>query len=380
MADPDRTPPHLVTLLERLEREPHGFDFYQAIRLLDCAEPDKPPTGQSKRVADDVARFGQDASMSFAPSTLSQVQPKAPGRPRRFWQRFLGLLGPNGPLPLHLTQYARDRIRDRGDITFVRFLDLFNHRMVSLFYRAWARVRPTVSWEKPASDRFGDYVGSVLGIGMPSLQHRDALPDLPKRHFAGLLGCQTRNADGLLTLLRAYFCFPVEMEEFVGQWIELPPGTRCLTGLSSSKLGVTTTVGSHVWDCQQKFRIVIGPLSLPDYYRMLPGGGKQDHQSQAQAPDRPPGPHLGEPPRRRESLDAMIAAVRNYVGDELDWELQLILRREETPPVKLGELGQLGWTSWMPAEVMTRDPDDLVLSPMEGVFQAERFDSTLDES
>ena len=359
MADPDRTPPHLVALLERLEQQPHGFDFYQAVRLIDCAESDKPPTGSSVRVADDVARFGQEASLSFAPSTLSQVEPKESNTPRKVWQKFFGLLGPNGPLPLHLTEYGRERIRDFGDITFLRFLDVFHHRMVSLFYRAWARVRPTVSFDQPSSDRFGDYVGSLFGIGMPSLHDRDAFPDLPKRHFAGLLSCQTRNAEGLLAMLRGYFRFPVEIEEFSGQWIEIPAGSQCLTGASSSHLGVTTTVGSHVWDCQQKFRIIIGPLTLEEYYRMLPS--EDDRPADGQ----------------RESLGTLVAAVRSYVGDELDWDLQMILKKEETPPTKLGDQGRLGWTGWMPPDVVPRDPDDLVLRPMERVFanRPTEFDS-----
>lgn len=350
MADSNRTPPHLVELLAELERAPHGFDFYQAVRIIDCAESAKPPTGTSERVLDDVIRFALDESLAFAPATLARCEPTPAGRVRKVFQRFMGLLGPNGPLPLHLTEYARDRARDKGDVTFQRFLDVFHHRMLSFFYRAWARVRPTVSFDKPDSDRFTDYVGSLFGVGMPSLRHRDALPDLPKLHFAGLLSCQSKHAEGLLSILRGYFCFPVQLEEFVGQWIELPAQSRCLMGSASASLGRTTTVGSHVWDCQQKFRIIIGPLSLEEYQRMLPGAA------------------AGE--GRRESLPAMVAAVRNYIGDQLDWDLQLILKREETPPVKMGEQGQLGWTSWMPAEVVGKDPDDLILQPMKSVFDS----------
>ena len=352
MADEDRTPPHLIEQLERLEREPHGFEFFQAVRLLDCAAPDKPPTGCSARTADDVVRFALDASMAFAPSTLSKFEPKKQGRTRRLLQRFFGLLGPNGPLPLHLTEYNRDRSRDRGDTTFGHFLDVFHHRMTSFFYRAWARVRPTVSLDQPESDRFGDYIGTLLGIGMASLHRGDAFPDLAKRHYAGLLGCQTKHADGLMSLLNGYFCFPVQVEEFVGQWIELPAGSRCLTGASSSDLGVSTTVGSHVWDSQQKFRIIIGPLTLDEYYRMLPGGARRE---------------AGPP--QRESLETLVSAVRSYVGDEFDWDLQMILRKEETPSTQLGEKTQLGWTGWMPPEQMEKDPDDLILRPMQMMFQ-----------
>jgi len=248
--------------------------------------------------------------------------------------------------------------------------------MVAFFYRAWARVRPTVSFDRPKPDRFGDYVGSVFGLGMDSLANRDALPDLPKRHFAGMLSCQTKHADGLLAILRGYFGLPVQIQEFIGQWIELPVNCRCLVGLSSSRLGVDTTVGSHVWDCQQKFRVVFGPLSLHDYYRMLPGGirlssdavsglqpkGTAQQLAKGLSPTRASG-KSAEPVGA--SLDRLIAATRLYVGDELQWDLQLILRREDTPPIGLGIVGRLGWTSWLIREKMPRDPNDLVLDAMQ---------------
>ncbi|MGL4511483.1 MAG: type VI secretion system baseplate subunit TssG [Lacipirellulaceae bacterium] len=349
MADPDRTPPHLVKLLEELRRNPHGFDFFQAVRLLDCAHPDKPQTGRGQRCDDDAVRIEQEASMAFAPSTLSKADAPSAGRPWRLVQSFFGLLGPNGPLPMHLTEYTRDRRRDRGDETFLHFLNVFHHRMAGFFYRAWARVRPTVSHDQPSADRFSEYVGSLFGLGMPSLRGRDAFPDLPKRHFAGLLSCQARHAEGLEAILSGYFCFPVRVEEFVGQWVEVPGNSRCFTGQASAVLGVETIVGSHFWDCQQKFRVVIGPLTLEDYKRMLPGGA-------ADGAD------------RRESLATLVAAVRTYVGDELDWDLQLVLRKEEVPPSELGSGACLGWTSWMPSPTTLRDADDLVLHPLEMAY------------
>jgi len=221
MADPNRTPPHSLNLLDELELEAHSFDFYQAVRRLDCEFTDKPPTGQSLRLADDPVRFGQEVSLAFAPATLKSID-RNKSRPPRLVQRFLGLFGPQGPLPIHLTEYIRDRARNHGDRTLLSFINVFHHRMVALFYRAWSRVRPTVSFDRPTPDRFGDYIGSVFGLGMKTLADRDALPDLPKRHFAGLFGCQTRHADGLLAILQGYFGLPVQIQEFVGQWIELP--------------------------------------------------------------------------------------------------------------------------------------------------------------
>ena len=384
MADADRTPSHSVTLMDQLDREPFAFDFFQAVRRLDCAHPDKPQTGASSRAVDDPVRFGQEASLAFAPATLQALERGDSDRPRLI-ERFFGLLGPQGPLPLHLTEYVRDRVRNHGDHTLLSFLNVFHHRMISLFYRAWARVRPTVSFDRPAPDRFGDYVGSLFGLGMASLAERNALPDLPKRHFAGLMSCQTRHADGLLAILRGYFGLPVQIQEFIGQWIELPVNCRCLVGLSSSRLGVDTTVGSHVWDCQQKFRVIFGPLKLDDYYRMLPGGSRMSSgaagdsgMGAAAQPAERGGSSSGAAAQAAgpmgASLDRLIAAIRSYVGDELQWDLQLILRKVDTPPLGLGIVGRLGWSSWMIREQMPRDPDDLVLDAMQVLDNVERIE------
>jgi type VI secretion system protein ImpH len=252
--------------------------------------------------------------------------------------RFLGLLGPNGPLPLHLTEYARDRMRNEQDPTFARFLDLFHHRMLSLFFRAWADSEPTVNYDRPETDRFALYVGALFGLGMPALRDRDAMPDGAKLHYAGRLVCQTRHAEGLQHMLQDYFRMPARLEEFVGCWINLPANCLCRLGASrrTGSLGQTTTIGARVWDCQQHFRVVMGPMDYDRYRQFLPGG---------------------------DSLRRLAAFVRNYVGDELGWDLQLILKKEQTPPPELSMGGCVGWTTWLHGRPPREDPDDLVLQP-----------------
>ena len=145
------------------------FGFFQALRLIECLYRDAPRLGMSRRPGEDPVRLGQDTSMSFESASLSAFEPKTEGRTHRLLVRLFGLLGPNGPLPLHLTEYAQERLRKHKDPSFVRFLDIFHHRMLSLFYRAWANNEPTVSFDRPESDRFADYVGSLEGIGMPGV-------------------------------------------------------------------------------------------------------------------------------------------------------------------------------------------------------------------
>jgi type VI secretion system protein ImpH len=339
MASANRTPSHLLTLLNALHDEPYRFDFLQALRQLECAYCDHPRFGQTTRPTQEPLRLTQQPSLSFAPSTLASFQLENDTHPAQMAVYFLGLFGPNGPLPLHLSEYARDRQRNSGDATFVHFADLFHHRILTLFYRAWANARPTVNFDRPESDRFSIYLGALFGQGMPTYCERDALPDLAKRHYAGRLAAQTRHPEGLTAMLSHFFQLPIRIEEFVGHWLDLPRESQWQLGISpdTGSLGCSTIVGSRIWDRQYKFRIHIGPLTLTDYRRLLPGG---------------------------DSLPRIIAIVRNYLGDELDWDIQLILQREKTPPLQLGIQGQLGWTTWLMNRPPASDPADLKLQPL----------------
>jgi type VI secretion system protein ImpH len=339
VAGDNRTAAHALELLRALQEAPYRFGFFQALRRLECAHPTRPRVGQSRRPADDPMRLAQEPSVAFAPATLASCTPGRQGLPPRLAVHFLGLFGPNGPLPLHLSEYARDRLRNSGDPTFARFADLFHHRILSVFYRAWASARPTVSFDRPDADRFAAYLAALFGLAMPSLRERDAVPDLAKLHYAGRLVCQTRHAEGLTALLADFFRLPVALDEFIGHWLQLPQDSRWRLGESAltGTLGISATVGERVWDRQYKFRVLFGPLGLDDYRRMLPGGG---------------------------SLRRLVAMVRNYLGDELDWEVNLILKRDEVPPLKLGEQGELGWTTWVASRPFTTDPADLMLEPL----------------
>jgi type VI secretion system protein ImpH len=313
------------------------MDFFQILRLLENAHPDKPRIGASLRPRDDAVRFGQDASLGFEPTAVAGFVPATPYARARLAVNFLGLLGANGPLPLHLTEYVRERVRNHGDQTMAAFLDVFHHRMVSLFYRARASAEPAISLDRPDSDRYGDYVGSLFGIGTPALRERDEIGDFAKLHFAGLMANGRRPAAGLVTILRAYFKLPVEIEQFVGHWMRIPDDgqTRIGRQAQGNRLGSSTVLGRQVWDCQHKFRLVIGPLDYADYQRMLPSGA---------------------------SMKRLLAWVRNYAGLVLDWDVRLILKQEQVPPLKLGAM-KLGWTTYLTSGPAARDARQLLINP-----------------
>jgi type VI secretion system protein ImpH len=153
---------HAATLEQALQETPYKFGFYQTLRRIECAHPDKPRLGVSLRPVDDAVRLTQEPSLAFAPSTLASFRPRRGNDASRLGVYFFGMFGPNGPLPLHLSEYARDRLRNSDDPTFSEFLDIFHHRMLSLFYRAWANAQPAVNFDRPDQDRFSVYTGAFL--------------------------------------------------------------------------------------------------------------------------------------------------------------------------------------------------------------------------
>ena len=330
-------------LLRAMEAAPHRHDFFGALRHIDALHPALPRLGLARRPVDEPVRLGQAADLSFAASSIARVQPLDPrsGRPR-VEVRFFGLFGPNGPLPLHLTSYARERQLHHKDETFARFADWFHHRLLLLFYRAWAQAQPTASMDRPAEDRFADYVGAFIGTGGPSWRGRDAAPDHARLAFAGVLSRQVRNADGLAHLLSGFLGKTVRVEQFVGRWMPLPAAERSRIGrraasrrLSTSQLGASAVLGQAVFDRQHHVRIHIGPLDLQAFESLLPTGS---------------------------ALPALQALVQQYMGLEFGWDLRLELDKAQVPPVRLGRQARLGWTSWLGRPPGTR-PAALHLVP-----------------
>ncbi len=325
-----------LDFLTSLAGEPYAYGFFAALRRLECLYGAQPRLGRSVRPGDDAIRLGQTPSMQFAPSTLADVVLNA-SAPPLLKVFFFGVFGPNGPLPLHLTEQARNRMRDAKDSTLADFADMFHHRLLCLFYRAWADKEPVVHLDRPEQDRFAWYVGSLAGLGDPSQRQRDSIPDHVKLHFAGHLGLHTKHSEGLASMLNGFFQVPVSIDEFVGEWLEIPKDNFCyLDGRhSTGQLGVSAVVGVTSWQCQHKFRITIGPLGLAEYESFLPSGGR---------------------------LKSLLDLVNNYVGFEFNWDLNLVLKRHEVPSVLCGKYGRLGWTSWLKTGERACDANDLTLN------------------
>jgi type VI secretion system protein ImpH len=253
---------------------------------------------------------------------------------------FMGLTGPMGLLPLYYSSLIRERLRAR-DFAMRDFLDIFNHRAISLFYRAWEKHHFTVAYERGEEDRISPHMLDLAGLGTPGLAGRQDAPDEALLFRVGLLGTHVRSAAALRQLLMDYFDVPVEIEQFVGAWRALEADTQCMfseAGSYSEQLGLGVVLGDEVWDQQSGVRIRLGPLSLEQYRGFLPDGGS--HQP-------------------------LRALVRFFAGNELDIEVQLALRKEEAPRCELGGEGpdapRLGWSTWASSAPLREDPDQAIL-------------------
>lgn len=326
---------HVLPLRKWLEVEPWRVDWFNALRWFEAKNPHKPRLGMATRPSDEVLRVTQPPSLQFAPASLVGFDHDKHGHPR-LAQLGFGLFGPNGPLPLHITEFARSVASVDKDEGLQAFVDIFQHRAALLFYRAWASAQATTSLDRPDDDSFGRYLGSLAGYGEAANAGHDSVPDHARRHMSGHLVRLTRNPEGLTAILASFFGWPFRVEEWVMNWLTLMPEDRSELGGhgDASRLGVGAVCGEAVPDRLHRFRIHAGPLDLAAYERFLPDG----------AWHRP-----------------LRDWVRHYTGFELAWDTRLILRAGEVPATRLGGETRLGWTSWLEMGARDRDAGDLIL-------------------
>lgn len=365
---------------QQLYDQGYRFEFFQAVRLLGRLQSGRRPVG-GDRPQDEIARFHSYVSLSFPPSEIYDVKPPtAPGGPPHVWVAFLGLIGPSGALPRYYTELVLQRAR-RKDFALRDFLDLFNHRLISLFYRAWQKYHVLLDYEwaevtlrqqhehggealrnfvtvlRPRHDRFSQCLLDLSGMGGAALRYaaadrhelrpRRAIADETLRFYAGLLAQRHRSALGLEQMLADYFETPVSVRQFKGQWLKLAPENQSCFAADgfdgNMQLGVNTVVGERVWDAQSKFRVRLGPLTYRQFQDFLPSGTAYQ-----------PLEHL----------------TRLYAGAQFDFDVQAILLAAEVPPCVLTadteRCVRLGWDTWVHSRPFTHDATDAIFCAQDG--------------
>lgn len=331
-------------VFEAVAASPRTIDFFALLRRLEAMRADLPRLGRALRPMHEPVRLGQEPELDFAPAALERLDPRPDGPPR-LGVRFFGLLGPQGPMPLHFTEHVRERLRQRNDPTTARFLDVFHHRLLLLFYRAWAQAHPAAQHDRPQDDRFAAWLGSCAGLDHAG-DREGPVPHAARLHQAGLLASRSRHPEGLAKLLADYFRVPMRIDCHVPQWMPLEQEERPRLGVSRARmgrgtargmaLGIDAAAGTKVPDRQYRFRVVAGPLPLARYEEFASGGP---------------------------AWQALHEWVRGYAGLDMHWDLRLVLRAQDVPEPRLGCRIGLGVATWIGRARRPADRDELRLRP-----------------
>jgi type VI secretion system protein ImpH len=316
------------------------MDFFELLRRLE-ASGGGARFGRGARPDAEPARLGQSVRLAFAVRDVAALKPADADGPARVTAVLLGLLGPEGPMPLHLTRWVLDRLSQRwfsgaaegatSDTTFVDFANMVQHRMLALYYRAWADQRPEVQAERPDGGGIGAMLRALAGDA-------DAALGPVKLGQASALGHQVLGPERLTGLLSGALGVPVTVREFVGSWTAIPPRLQTRLGRAHAGLGSSAALGPRAFGRQTRIVVRVGPLPLADYLGFLPGG-----------------------PR----LAALRRALLHAIGEALDVDVQPVLRRDAVSPARLGA-ARLGRTGWL-APRGDRDGDDLRLRAAVGL-------------
>jgi type VI secretion system protein ImpH len=342
------------SLEEGLFAHGYEFEFFQAVRLLARIFANRKPIGLTARPNEEFVRFGQlgscadvkeaRLSMAFPASAVHSIE-RVPDSddPARMTVAFFGITGTQGVLPLCYTEWMIARRADKDD-TLAAFFDLFNHRLISLFYRAWEKHRTPVLYELAAvrgqqPDPFTQYLFDLIGMGTAGLRGRMRTQDESLLLYAGLIAQRPLSAAALRGILKDYFSLPVEIDQCVGDWYELEDADRCYLAPDSQRnqLGEAAFLGSEVWNQQSLFRIRLGPLGLERFLEFLPNGS---------------------------TMAKLVELTTYLVGQAMTFDIQVLLKAEDVPFARLADEGEdaprLGWIGWLKTAAFESAASDAV--------------------
>jgi type VI secretion system protein ImpH len=295
------------------------FGFFALVRGAESRARGLPRVGRSRQPAQNVVDLAHAPTLEFPGRTIDQIEFTPTGR-ARIRSLFLGLTGPMGALPLHLTEYAYYERRQARSHPFGRFLDLLTDRMLQFFYRAWGDSQPAVHAERPEDDRFAAYLAALSG-GTEGATDKDPFPARARLHYAGVFATRRSAAvlqDALSHLLRT----GVRLREFIVRWRDVEASDRTRIGVTGgfNQLGRDTVLGGRVRIAEDTFRVIVRTKNIDEYEAFLPGAARH----------------------------AVAGAALNALApSHLDWELELEIAEHAAPGARLNGKARLGHTSWL---------------------------------
>ena len=316
----DERPP-AGALIERLLSRPQGFNLFQAISLLERAVPHAAPLGEGTNRPEAV-RLNAVVSLGFQPSDVAGVALGAPtGESFTLRSPVMSLAGAQGPLPMPLTELLLERRAARDHAT-ADFLDIFNHRLLSFFYRGRKKHHLGLNWASPEASSIASSLDSLSALGL-GIGARSPNGETSWLRHAGLMGGAPRSLAGLCALLNDRLGVEVKGRSFQGGWQRLEASEQCRLGRSgAARLGRSAVLGRRAWYQSAGIQLEIRGLTLARLRHFLPGAG--DH-----------------------TLTGWL--VSRYVQQELRVELVLRPAAAEVRRARLGSQDglRLGWTSWL---------------------------------
>jgi type VI secretion system protein ImpH len=330
-----------IPLNQKLADEPYRFEFFQAVRLLEKIYPERKALGREALPHEEIVRFRSRMSLNFPASQIQEfkdsVDEFTDQQKLEMFVNFMGMVGVSGVMPIHYTELIMERIRYR-DTAMWTFLDIFTHRSVSMFFRAWEKYRFPIGYER-GQDDFTAFLFDIVGLGTKGLHGQMDLNDESLLPYGGLIAQKPHSATALGNILSDYFRVKAKILQFFGQWLDLDSASITKLGQANSGLGTTAIIGSRVWEQQSKFRIVLGALTFNEFQAFLPSGT---------------------------AYKPMKSIVRFMNGLEFDFDVQLILQAKQVPSTILTTRAKrrpmLGWTAFLKTKPFTEDDDQVILN------------------
>jgi len=332
-----------TSIKDRLFEEFYRFSFFKAVHLLESLLPDRKPLGRTLAPSEEAVRFRVKPGSVFPPSDISDLRPAEEDGPVTMEIPFMGLIGPSGVLPSWINDLAMERLREK-DASLTAFFDVFHHRLIALFYLAWRKYRFPENYLPGAKDRLSRCLLGLMGLGTEGLAPRLGLPLESLIFYSGLLSRSVPSAAAIEATVAYFADTTVQVEQFIDRMIPVSPEDQTQLGKANGSLGMDAMCGSQAWESQTKFQVNLGPVRYAAFVRLMPSGDR---------------------------LDPIFSLVRYMVGIEYEFEIGVILQREEVPPCVLGAMTptspRLGWSTWVKTpEVVPREDPRVIFQEPDG--------------